>query len=66
MRYSRPRVPLHLGNVEQPQNSPRGPVRLTIGDPHLGHKTKAEGGMTLASVLAPVAAAGVKDEVGGT
>ncbi len=32
------RVPLHLGKVEQPQNSPRGPVRLIIGASHFGQR----------------------------
>src|SRR5512133_4403754 len=31
------RVPRHLGNVEQPRNSPERPRRITIGLVQMGH-----------------------------
>src|SRR5215831_13391068 len=40
---SRLRVPLHAGYLEQPQNSPRALVRLTMGAPHLGQLTFGSG-----------------------
>lgn len=37
------RVPLHSGYREHPQNSPRGPFRFTIGEPHFGQRMREEG-----------------------
>src|SRR5204862_44291 len=47
-------VPRHLGNVEQPRNSPLRPWRTTMGKPQTGHGMSVMRGLTLSPLMGRV------------